>query len=369
MEECAVVDTLECDVLIVGARVAGSVLATTLGAAGHDVILVDRARFPSPTVSTHFFRGARGVEAFRQIDVLDEILALGAPPLVCQYHHLGAAEPLLDAAQDPGDVGFCLSVRREPLDDILLRRAAREPTVRVLQETRVGNLIWDGERVTGAVVTHAGRQVRVGARFVVGADGRHSSIARQVDAPYERKDAPTRALFYRYVRDFASPAAGYGPEFSPRGDEMVYVFPSDAGVACVAASINLAVFDEIRYTLNTSFDDVVARHPGVADRYARATPLDKVQGCGPEQAYVRKPVGAGWALVGDASLHQDPWTGRGIDFASTHARALAGALAGALSGEDEAAALQGYWDQRNEDLDLYKLTTELAKDLTRLTAD
>jgi choline dehydrogenase-like flavoprotein len=46
------------DVIVVGARVGGSALAALLGDQGVSVLLLDRARFPSTTSSTHFFRGA-----------------------------------------------------------------------------------------------------------------------------------------------------------------------------------------------------------------------------------------------------------------------------------------------------------------------
>ena len=44
----------ECDVLIVGARVAGSSLAIRLAQQGRRVVVVDRDAFPSDTISTHF---------------------------------------------------------------------------------------------------------------------------------------------------------------------------------------------------------------------------------------------------------------------------------------------------------------------------
>jgi glycine/D-amino acid oxidase-like deaminating enzyme len=52
------VETLDCEVLIIGGRIAGSTLAALLREAHHDVVLADRATFPSATLSTHFFRGA-----------------------------------------------------------------------------------------------------------------------------------------------------------------------------------------------------------------------------------------------------------------------------------------------------------------------
>ena len=41
------------DVVVVGARCAGAATAMLLADAGHDVLVVDRASFPSDTVSTH----------------------------------------------------------------------------------------------------------------------------------------------------------------------------------------------------------------------------------------------------------------------------------------------------------------------------
>jgi 2-polyprenyl-6-methoxyphenol hydroxylase-like FAD-dependent oxidoreductase len=120
--------SLDCDVLVVGSHIAGSMLAALIGAAGHDVVLVDRARFPSPTASTHFFRGAGGVAALAHLGVLDDVLALGAPELFCQYDYVAEQRtPIVSPPQNPGGLSFCLSLRRDRLDEILVRRAGREP--------------------------------------------------------------------------------------------------------------------------------------------------------------------------------------------------------------------------------------------------
>lgn len=363
--------SLECDVLVIGSRVAGSVLAAILGAAGHRVVLVDRARFPSSTVSTHFFRGQDGVAALRQIGVLDDVLALGAPKLCCQYDYVdGDSTPEVHPPQSPGDVGFCLSVRRKPLDEILVRRAAREPTVRLLEGTRFVDVARDDGRVRGAVLEADGETLKVRAEFTVGADGRHSAFAKAVNAELEFSDRPARALFYQYVRDFPRPGLEPGAEFSLRDDELAYVFPSDDGVTCVAASVNLRCFADIRGSLAASFPRVISRHPGVDERFRAATPISRVLGCGPERHYVRRPVGDGWALVGDASIHQDPWTGKGIDFASRHAILLAQALMDALGGPDKARTIDTYWRQRNQHgLETYHATNKLAKDLRQLSSE
>ena len=101
------------DVIVVGARIGGSTLAALLGDAGVSVLLLDRARFPSTTPSTHFFRGAGMVGVLERLGVLDRVLVLGCPPLTRELHYAdGGTEPEEAPPQDPGTIGYCLSVRR-----------------------------------------------------------------------------------------------------------------------------------------------------------------------------------------------------------------------------------------------------------------
>jgi flavin-dependent dehydrogenase len=176
-----------------------------------------------------------------------------------------------------------------------------------------------------------------------------------------------RALYYQYVRGFPSPGEA-GPEFSVQGDEIAYVFPSDDSLACVAVSVNLQRFRAIRGSLATSFPDVINGHPALAERFAQAVPASRVLGCGPERSYVRRPAGPGWALVGDASMHQDPWSGQGIDFATTHATFLAAAVLDAGAGPDAEREWMDRYSARRDEHGLpgYRETTEFAADISRL---
>jgi 2-polyprenyl-6-methoxyphenol hydroxylase-like FAD-dependent oxidoreductase len=99
--------------------------------------------------------------------------------------------------QEPDALGYCLSVRREPLDALLLQRAASSRSI--------ADLLWEGERVVGASIVTPDGPRHVHARIVIGADGRHSFVARAVAALAEEAAPASRALYYRYVRSFTGP--------------------------------------------------------------------------------------------------------------------------------------------------------------------
>lgn len=265
-------------------------------------------------------------------------------------------------------------MRREPLDAVLARRAASSPRVTLRERARLVGLLRERGRVVGArlALPRPEGEVAVRARLVVGADGRHSAVARAVEVPVATSDPLARAMYYRYVRDLAGPSGDAldGAEFSRLGDEVAYVFPSDGGTACVALSLNLAAFAWARAAREGQFDALLARHLGLAGRVVAATSAGPLLGCGPEASYVRVPVGPGWALVGDAGLHQDPWSGRGIDMAAVHATFLAESLGLWLGGGlSEGEALAAYRARRDAHaLDMYRRTVTLARDLSPLSA-
>jgi menaquinone-9 beta-reductase len=358
----------EYDVAIVGARVAGSITAALLGEAGFRVFLADSATFPSDTISTHFFRGGGLVMVLDRLGVLDEVLALDPPRLSVEYSLSADAPPVIGEPQVPGSIGYGLSVRRLPLDAILVDRARRTPGVDVSEATSARGVIRGADgRVTGVVVERGGERSEVRARCTVGADGRASSIARHVGAGEVWREAASRALYYRYVSDYPSLGPRHdGPEFSLLGDELVYAFPSDAGVTCLAISINLKAFERFRGGPEEHFTERLLAHRHVADRFRASRPVSRVLGSGPKDGLIRQASGPGWALVGDAALHQDPWTGLGMDNAAVHATFLVDAIDECLrGGAAEAAAFDRYRQRRDDHaLEDFENTAVSGRDLS-----
>src|SRR6476619_2584519 len=70
----------EYDAIVVGARCAGSPTAMLLARNGSKILLVDRATFPSDTISTHLIHPP-GVAALEKWGLLDRVLATGCPAI------------------------------------------------------------------------------------------------------------------------------------------------------------------------------------------------------------------------------------------------------------------------------------------------
>ncbi len=322
---------------------------------------------PSTTLSTHFFRGDHLIRVLGLAGVLDEVLALGPPPLTCEYNYAdGEAAATPGPPQDPGAAGYCLSVRREPLDSTLLD-CARRTGVEVRTSTTVTKVLMEQGRAVGVELNDG---TVATARLVVGADGRRSMVADAVRAADRERYEGKRALYYRYVADMPNPTGKPpdGAEFSLLGDELAYVFPSDAGLTCVAISVNLAEYERLRHDSNHRFDALLRRHTGLWERYDNGTREGRLFGSAPQDDFVRQAAGPGWALVGDSGIHQDPWSGAGMDSAGVSAAMLADSVivAGGFDGSDAWATS---YERARDDvvLDWFHDTVAGAADLSTLS--
>jgi flavin-dependent dehydrogenase len=345
------------DVVVVGGRIAGCLTAMRLAARGVRVRLLESRELPADTLSTHFFRGAGLVRSLDEVGVLDEVLATGAPPLGCEYFSLDGGPFEQGPPQDPGDRGYCLSVRRTTLDAILARRALAAG-VDLRQRTRAVDVVTSDGIVTGVV--DQGGQIHL-AGVVVGADGRRSTIARLVGAADEEREPPARAMYYRYASGWRSPDP-VGPEFLLDGSVFSYAFPSDGDVACLAVSLPVADHERVRGDAAGFLSDILRGNPRTGDRVSGLRWTSRVFTGLPADSVWRSATGPGWALVGDAGTAQDPWAGLGMDAAALQAEAFADAFTAS-----DGAWETGYERRRRERThDGFEETTRLAPDLRLL---
>jgi 2-polyprenyl-6-methoxyphenol hydroxylase-like FAD-dependent oxidoreductase len=318
------------DVVVVGARCAGAATAMLLARQGLDVLVVDRADLPSDTLSTHALsRGA--VVELRRWELLDDVLASGAPKIHEVTFHVGEDEPVVKTVKNRAGVDSLLAPRRYVLDAILLD-AAREAGAAVQTGVAACGVTRDASgRVNGVMLRQRdGEQRTVRTRLVVGADGVWSRIARLVGARVVDERPSDGATLYTYATGLH--ADGYEFHATDRG--FAGVFPTHDGQVnlwmCVPADRALtgsgARADGFMNLLGT-----IA--PSLGARARAATITAPVRSAVRYPNHVREAAGPGWALVGDAAEHRDPITGHGITDAFRDAELLASHLGRALRGE------------------------------------
>lgn len=276
------------DVIVVGARCAGSPLATLLARDGWRVLVLDRSTFPSEPLCLSQV-SISGLERLRRWGVTD-----------------GGRAP-----------------RRLVLDEALVNAACRAGA-----DVRLGfavrDLVWNRDRVTG-VIGHGsdGHTVCELASVVVGADGRRSLVAEAAGAATLTERPATRCCYYAYWTGVELT----GPEWFATDGGAVGILPSGDGVACVVVVLSVTEWAAFK----SSPEAIYGRHTAGCRGLTRGSRQTRLFGTADLGTATRAPWGPGWALVGDAGRHTDPFESGGIAEAFLQAELLAEALDNGLS--------------------------------------
>ena len=312
------------DAIVVGARCAGSVLATRLAGAGWRVLLVDRATFPSDTVSTHFLF-PNTLQRLAALGVMQRLRAdHDLPRLQWSWRVLG--HTIAGAFTPIAGEDRLTCIRRLTLDAALVDEAAAAGvTCRFGQ--RVTGLAGNGrpdDPVRGVVLAD-GDTVR--APWVFGADGRNSTIARALGLARSRPLTGDLAFLFGYWTGL--PATEWF-RMDVRSDLSLVCCPCEDGVHLVvlAGRPPLVRGDRIGAYLAGIRRFPATLNPRLIDRATMISPLVVA----PEpmlRGFLRPARGPSWALVGDAGHFKHPVTAQGISDAVEQAWFVAGALLGA----------------------------------------
>jgi len=344
------------DAIVVGARVAGAPTAWQLARQGHRVLLVDRAAFPSDTVSTHLIHPP-GVAALRSWGLLDALRATGCPAIHTYAFDMGPF--VISGSPGLPDSPVAYAPRRTVLDKLLLDATARAG-VEVREEFTVDDLVVEDGRVQG-VRGHGkgGAPVVERARVVIGADGLHSFVARKVKAETYREQPQAQAGYYTYWSGL--PMNGHF-EAVDRGDRVWAAWPTNDDLTLVIVSWPFAQFETNKQDVERHYMEAFDRAPSVAARIRSARREERFVGMA-VPGYFRKPFGPGWALVGDAGYNKDFITAQGISDAFRDATLCAGALHDWFSGARSFdAAMSDYQSARDAHVGpLYEFTCQFAR--------
>jgi flavin-dependent dehydrogenase len=345
------------DVIVVGARCAGASLAMLLARAGHRVALVDRASFPSDTMSTHFL-WQRGAARLRAWGLLDRLQARGCAPIREITFDVGPVQ-LSGIGPAVGSVADTYCPRRTVLD-ALLAEAAAESGADLIEGFVVTDVLWSESQVVGVRGHSRGSdESSLRASIVVGADGLHSTIARKVAAHAYREHAPLTAAYYSYW----SGIADLGASFHARPGQLILAWPTNDHLTCIYVAWPRREFHQVRMDVKGSFHAALELVPALHGMVASGRQEERFTGTGDLPNLYRTSAGPGWALVGDAGHHKDPSTGMGMSDAFLAAELLAEAIHDGLAGHRPMHdALAGYQHRRDAlTVDGYELALSTAR--------
>jgi flavin-dependent dehydrogenase len=370
------------DVVVVGARAAGAATAMLLARQGRRVLLLDRDRYGTDTLSTHaLMRG--GVFLLSRWGLLDRIVEAGTPA-VRQARFDYGTDPVTVAIRPTPGVPVLYAPRRTVLDRVLVDEAAQAGAEIRYGVGVTGLLRDDSGRVVGVHGRdRAAATVAVRGRLTVGADGIRSTVARAAGAATLRAGKGAGGIVYGYWSEL--PVEGY--EWFYRPGHSAGLIPTNGGEVCVFAGVPAqALADQARGDLGETYHRLLAAATGGAGgRFAAARPPGRLRTWVGRPGFVRQAQGAGWVLVGDAGSFLDPLSTHGITDALRDAEMLARALARSTAGDldryaadrdrivgpmfDAADQIAGYgWDQNQIQRHLRELSAAMNAELELIAA-
>ena len=333
------------DVIVVGARCAGSPVAMLLAQQGARVLVLDRARFPSEIPHGHFIH-SQGPRRLEEWGLLDRVAA-ACVPIAEQLVDLGDF-PLVARDLCIDGVAWGYAPRRAALDKILVD-AAVERGAELREGFTVDGFIVEGTRVVGIRGrTRSGGTVEERARLTIGADGRNSKLARAVGAP--TYDATPTLLCYYF--SYWSGVESLPFEMYARPDErrIIFAFRPSPDSFGIFVGRPIEELPAMKADVDAEFMATLDLVPDFSERVRAGRREERFYGATDLPNFYRKPWGPGWALVGDAGCHKDPYMALGIADAFRDAQLLADAVTAGFEGRQPIEeALEAYEQRRNRE--------------------
>jgi 2-polyprenyl-6-methoxyphenol hydroxylase-like FAD-dependent oxidoreductase len=286
---------------------------------GYRVLAVDRATFPSDTISTHVVH-PRGVAALARWGLLDRLTATECPPIHTYTFDFGPFTIAGSPGTEDSPVAYC--PRRTVLDKILVD-AASKAGAEVREGFTVEEVLMEDGRVSGIKGrSKSGVAVTEHARVVVGADGRYSVVAEAVRPPQYNEKPPLLSAYYTYWSNL--PIEGrFETYIRPR--RGFAAAPTHDGLTLTVGGWPYSEFEANKKDVERHFLKLFDGVPEFAER-ARGARREAPFAGAAVTNYFRAPFGPGWVLVGDAGYNRDPITAQGITDAFRDAERCAAAL-------------------------------------------
>jgi geranylgeranyl reductase family protein len=343
------------DVVVVGAGPSGAACAHWLAEAGHDVVMLEKKRFPRVKTC------GDGLTP-RAVKQLDD---MGLAAQLADHHRFVGLRSIafgrtieLEWPETPGFPRHGYVVTRHDLDEMVAQRAVK-----------AGATLWDGREAVAPIVERGlvrgatvkdgstGRTTEVRGRYVVVADGANSRFGRSLGTQRDRSYPQGMAIrgYFRSPRH-DEPWIESHLDIHDRAGNVLpgygWIFPVGDGRVNVGIGL-LSTFNQWK-EVNTSklMDDFVAWAPESWDIRPSTSCGPPTGGRLPMGLSVGPNAGPTWLVVGDAGGAINPFNGEGIAYAYETGRLAADVLHAALVSGD-GLALRSYDVRLQETYGLY----------------
>ncbi|MGD2111464.1 MAG: NAD(P)/FAD-dependent oxidoreductase [Phycisphaerae bacterium] len=329
-------DEYEC--IVVGGGPAGATVATLLAKAGHQTLVLEKARFPRHHIGESLM--PQTYSTFQRLGMIDKLDASKFPRKESvQFVSADGAEstPYYFTDRDPSPWSVTWQVRRDTFDEMMLENA-RDAGAEIQQNVRVSEVLFDGERATGVTALINSAPRRISAKVVVDASGTTGLLSRQLGI---RKPEPAlrNGAIYAYYqgahRDEGRNAGATIIIHTPNREGWFWVIPlpddvTSIGVVAPPSHLFTGRGDNPLAT----FEELASLCPGIARRIEGARRISDAYVTSDFSYHASRVAGDGWVLVGDAFGFLDPIYSSGVFLALKSGELAADAIHDALSAGD-----------------------------------
>ncbi|REK06002.1 MAG: NAD(P)/FAD-dependent oxidoreductase [Planctomycetota bacterium] len=338
----------EADVVVIGGGPAGATTSTLIAQKGHRVQLFERDKFPRFHIGESLIP-----ETYWVLDRLNMLDKMRSSPFVKKYsvQFVGSSgrlsEPFYFDDHKPHECSQTWQVLRSEFDTMMLNNA-REHGVEVHEETRVLEVLFEGERAVGLRVAGPDGEPReVKAKVVVDASGQSTMLASRFKLRVTDPELKKGAIWTYFQGAYRDKGKDEGATIvlSTAGRKgWFWYIPLHNDIVSVGVVSNLEdLFAKDRGTHEEVYAQELDNCPAVKERVATARRVAEFRATKDYSYRSRQAAGDGWVLVGDAYGFLDPLYSSGVLLALKSGQLAADAISEGLAKGDTSAAQLASW--------------------------
>lgn len=335
-----------CDVVIIGGGPAGAALATFLCRQGHECVILEKSSFPRYHIGESLIPHTHGI--FERLGLLPQMQGSSYPEKYSVRFISPSGrenDPFYFSETIPGDGARTWQVERSTFDRMLLHHAESNGA-KVMEHTRVHDVLFDGECAVGVRAGENGSSFELRAKVVVDASGRSTIIGRQLGLRGKVPGLNKSSVwgYYRGGKRLEGKDAGETTIFLlGEGGWFWYIpLPDDrisVGIVSPPEYLNIerGHYDEI-------LEREVRKCAPLWERFENATLEGHARGLKHLSYLNRQTCGDGWVMLGDARAFLDPIYSSGLFLAMVSAELAAGSIHEALESDDCSQSMLGSFE-------------------------